>query len=136
MFICKAVERGDAVASLSETNVVRWAYRQVGLPNYQRVSTLDINQDKMEVEMVEEVMKKSYNKSLKDCSNEEIYFGLLKMTKEMAADKVSNEGKKKVYYVSAEFLIGKLLSNNLINLGVFADVKKELEEAGAKVELK
>ena len=39
--------------------------------------------------MVEEVMKKSYNKSLKDCSNEEIYFGLLKMTKEMAADKVS-----------------------------------------------
>ena len=40
MFICKAVERGDAVASLSETNAVRWAYRQVGLPNYQRVSTL------------------------------------------------------------------------------------------------
>ena len=83
--------------------------------------------------MVEEVMKKSYNKSLKDCSNEEIYFGLLKMTKEMAADKVSNEGKKKVYYVSAEFLIGKLLSNNLINLGVFADVKKELEEAGKDI---
>ena len=40
MFICKAVERGDAVASLSETNAVRWAYRQVGLPNDQRVSAL------------------------------------------------------------------------------------------------
>ena len=83
--------------------------------------------------MLEEVMKKSYNKSLKDCSNEEIYFGLLNMTKEMAAAKVSNEGKKKVYYVSAEFLIGKLLSNNLINLGVFGEVKKELEEAGKDI---
>ena len=88
---------------------------------------------KMEVKMLEEVMKKSYNKSLKDCSNEEIYFGLLNMTKEMAAAKVSNEGKKKVYYVSAEFLIGKLLSNNLINLGVFGEVKKELEEAGKDI---
>ena len=43
MFICKAVERGDAVASLSETNADRWAYRQVGLPKYQQVSTLDTN---------------------------------------------------------------------------------------------
>ena len=83
--------------------------------------------------MLEELMMKNYNKSLKDCSNEEIYFGLLNMTKEMAAAKVSNEGKKKVYYVSAEFLIGKLLSNNLINLGVFGDVKKELEAAGKDI---
>ena len=49
-----------------------------------------------------------YNKTIEKCSNEEIYYALLDMTKQMAEDKVSNEGKKKLYYISAEFLIGKL----------------------------
>ena len=55
---------------------------------------------------------------------------LLEATKELAAEKVSNDGKKKVYYISAEFLIGKLLSNNLINLGIYDEVKDELAAAG------
>ena len=48
----------------------------------------------------------------------------------MAEEKVSNEGKRKLYYISAEFLIGKLLSNNLINLGIYEDVKKLLADNG------
>ena len=71
-----------------------------------------------------------YNKTIEKCSNEEIYYALLDMTKQMAEDKVSNEGKKKLYYISAEFLIGKLLSNNLINLGIYEDVKKLLADNG------
>ena len=76
------------------------------------------------------VVEKELGKSIAQCSNEEIYFTLLNMVKEMAAEKVSNQGKKKLYYISAEFLIGKLLSNNLINLGIYDDIKKELADAG------
>ena len=83
--------------------------------------------------MLKEFCNKKYGKDLSTLSNEEIYVALLEMTKEMAKEKESNEGKKKIYYISAEFLIGKLLSNNLINLGIFADVKAELEEAGKSI---
>ena len=76
------------------------------------------------------VVETRWNKALAECSNEEIYIALLEMTKELAHEKESNAGKKKVYYVSAEFLIGKLLSNNLINLGIYDEVKKALEDAG------
>ena len=79
---------------------------------------------------LEKVLKDKYNRGIAECSDKEIYVALLEATKELAADKVSNKGKKKVYYISAEFLIGKLLSNNLINLGIYEDVKKELELAG------
>ena len=75
-------------------------------------------------------VSRKYNKSIEKCSNEEIYIALLEMTKQMAEDKVSNEGKKKLYYISAEFLIGKLLSNNLINLGIYEQVRSELEASG------
>lgn len=78
--------------------------------------------------MLTEICKKKYNKTIKECSNEEIYFALLDMTKKLAEDKVTEDGKKKVYYISAEFLIGKLLSNNLINLGIFDEVKQVLAE--------
>ncbi len=80
--------------------------------------------------MLIEICKRRYGRELKDCSNEEIYYALLEMTKDLAANAESNQGKKKLYYISAEFLIGKLLSNNLINLGVFDEVKKLLEENG------
>lgn len=83
--------------------------------------------------MLEKFVKDHYQKSLKDCSNEEIYITLLELVKEQAKQKESHTGKKKVYYISAEFLIGKLLSNNLINLGLFDTVKKELEENGKSI---
>ena len=83
--------------------------------------------------MLSNICEKNYNKAIKDCTNEEIYIALLEMTKELAKDKETNKGKKKVYYISAEFLIGKLLSNNLINLGIFESVKKELEENGKSI---
>lgn len=83
--------------------------------------------------MLEKFVKDHYQKSLKDCSNEEIYIALLELVKEQAKQKESHAGKKKVYYISAEFLIGKLLSNNLINLGLFDTVKKELEENGKSI---
>ena len=77
-----------------------------------------------------EIVSNRYHKGIGDCSNEELYYALLEMTKSMAAAKESNEGKRKLYYISAEFLIGKLLSNNLINLGVYEKVKKTLADNG------
>ena len=76
------------------------------------------------------ILKTACGKEISDCTNEELYFGLLAMVQKMAKEKESNAGKKKLYYISAEFLIGKLLSNNLINLGIYDDVKKVLEENG------
>ena len=71
-----------------------------------------------------------HQKTIAECSNEELYIALLNYTKQASTQKKLNTGKKKVYYISAEFLIGKLLSNNLINLGLYDDVKKELSDAG------
>ncbi|ABX42709.1 glycogen/starch/alpha-glucan phosphorylase [Lachnoclostridium phytofermentans] len=83
--------------------------------------------------MLVEILQKKYNKTLKECSNEEIYFGLLDMTKDMAEKKYKKDTKKKIYYISAEFLIGKLLSNNLINLGIYDEIKEELEQNGKSI---
>lgn len=87
-----------------------------------------------------ELCRARYGRELRDCSNEEIYFVLLELVKSMAKEREShnnqNEGgqsKKKVYYISAEFLIGKLLSNNMINLGIFDDVKRTLAENGKDI---
>ena len=74
-------------------------------------------------------VKNETNKSLEQLSDKETYIQLLNYVKALAADKPKNTGKRKVYYISAEFLIGKLLSNNLINLGVYQDIKEELESA-------
>ena len=79
---------------------------------------------------LQEIVTKRTGKAISQCSNKELYFSLLEMTKGMAEEKVSNEGKRKLYYISAEFLIGKLLSNNLINLGIYDDVKKLLADNG------
>lgn len=83
--------------------------------------------------MLNEYVKKIFGKEIDGCGDRELYAALLQMTNEMAAAKKKNTGKKKLYYISAEFLIGKLLSNNLINLGIYDEIKEELKKAGKKL---
>lgn len=79
---------------------------------------------------LEQVTTKKYGRPVAQCTNEELYYSLLAMTKDMAKERENSAGKKKLYYISAEFLIGKLLSNNLINLGIYEEVKQLLEKNG------
>ena len=80
-----------------------------------------------------EFLKRGGNKELKEMANQEIYYKLLEYVKEEAEKKSENKSKKKIYYISAEFLIGKLLSNNLINLGIYKEIREELKNAGKKL---
>lgn len=77
------------------------------------------------------ILKSKCNKDISFCSNEEIYYAILEMVQEFGENKVNEkQDKKKLYYISAEFLIGKLLSNNLINLGIYDEIKKKLNDNG------
>lgn len=82
---------------------------------------------------IKNILEQKLGKSIADSSKQEIYVALLNIAKEMSEEKVQEDTGKKVYYISAEFLIGKLLSNNLINLGIYADVKKVLADNGVSL---
>ncbi len=71
-----------------------------------------------------------YQKNIAACSDAQLYDSILQLTKELMADRPLTKGGKKVYYISMEFLIGKLLSNNLINLGVYEELEEVLKKNG------
>ena len=79
---------------------------------------------------LEATAQKMYGKAIKELDDRQLYFAILSMTKEMMKDKGAIKGSKKIYYISAEFLIGKLLSNNLINLGIYEELETALKEEG------
>ena len=82
---------------------------------------------------IQERLEAYLGKTVSQASNEEIYNGLLTIVQDMAAEKERTDSKKKLYYISAEFLIGKLLSNNMINLGIYQEVKEMLEKNGKDI---
>ncbi len=84
-------------------------------------------------ERLQKILKERFGRDLDACTKAEIFEALMVITKEENAKLPRNEGKKKLYYISAEFLIGKLLSNNLINLGLYEEVEKALEAHGLKL---
>lgn len=79
---------------------------------------------------LQEVLEKRFHKTLDTCTKEELFHALMEITKEAIGNLKRNEGSKKLYYISAEFLIGKLLSNNLINLGLYEETEKVLKSHG------
>ena len=83
---------------------------------------------------IEEVMKKNFGRGVEQCTDDEVFQGLLIMTRDELDGRKPVESKKKLYYISAEFLIGKLLSNNLINLGIYDEVRQALERHGKRLE--
>ena len=82
---------------------------------------------------IQEKVEAYLGKPVAQASNKEIYDGLLTVVQELAAEKERTDSKKKLYYISAEFLIGKLLSNNMINLGIYQEVKEMLEKNGKDI---
>ena len=84
-------------------------------------------------EQLESILQTNYGKSIADCDDAQLYYGILQLTKGMLDATEPISGQKKVYYISAEFLIGKLLSNNLINLGVYGKLEEILAKNGKKL---
>ena len=92
----------------------------------------EILEERLEQEM-SDLAKEMYGKTIEETTDKELYYVLLNLTKGMMHATIPTDGKKKVYYISAEFLIGKLLSNNLINLGVYEKVENILKEKGREL---
>ncbi len=82
---------------------------------------------------LEEQTKEGFGRSIAECSNEELYYSLLQLSKKLMEVSERIEGEKKIYYISAEFLIGKLLSNNLINLGIYDKLNDILAKKGKRL---
>ena len=79
---------------------------------------------------LEEQTQSGYGKSVAECNDAQLYYSLLQLSKKLMAVSERIEGEKKIYYISAEFLIGKLLSNNLINLGIYDKLDEILKKNG------
>ena len=77
-----------------------------------------------------EILQNLTKKPLADCTDQELYLALLELVRQKSADRVQSVTGRKLYYISAEFLIGKLLSNNLINLGLYEEAREALAAAG------
>ena len=75
-------------------------------------------------------MQDRFHKEIREADDKEIYLALMSYTKEKLKELPEITGERKLYYISAEFLIGKLLSNNLINLGIYEEVAEVLRENG------
>ncbi len=84
-------------------------------------------------EQLESILQANYGKKIAECDDAELYYGILQLTKGMLDATEPISGQKKVYYISAEFLIGKLLSNNLINLGIYGKLEEILAKNGKKL---
>ena len=82
-----------------------------------------------------EMLGELYGKTIREADNAQIYHALLRLCKRIMAATPEISGDKKVYYISAEFLIGKLLSNNLINLGIYDRLEEILKENGKEISL-
>lgn len=98
---------------------------------YEKLRT-EVFCDELE-ELIEGIASKKFGKALKDCSDAQAYECVLQVTKELLGTTPEVSGDKKIYYISAEFLIGKLLSNNLINLGIYDKMKEILARAGKDI---
>ncbi|MFR4589936.1 MAG: glycogen/starch/alpha-glucan phosphorylase [Eisenbergiella sp.] len=82
---------------------------------------------------LEDLSQRLFGKKLEETTDEETYVVLLSLVKGMERATIPNDGDKKIYYISAEFLIGKLLSNNLINLGIYDKVEEILKSRGKEL---
>ena len=81
-------------------------------------------------QQLNEITGREYGKNIAACTNAQLYNGVLQLSKNLMEETPVITGEKKVYYISMEFLIGKLLSNNLINLGIYEELNRILEENG------
>lgn len=84
-------------------------------------------------EQLSSILQANCGKGIAECDDAELYYGILQLTKGMLDATEPITGQKKVYYISAEFLIGKLLSNNLINLGIYGKLEEILGKYGKKL---
>jgi len=81
-------------------------------------------------EQLLKVAESLYGKTIEECDDKELYGSVLVLTKELMSVTDQIEGEKRIYYISAEFLIGKLLTNNLINLGIYERIESILGRHG------